>query len=489
MPSSRVRHLALVVAVLALVAGACRGGGDETAQAPEATGDEASAAATSDVAPATGDAGASDAAASDGASGTEGATGSEDGASTPDDGASAGGGEVSTDAGVTAEPCPDAVNADNGCIYLGTLSDLTVGPFSSVAPTIVDGQAAFWRTVNEAGGIGGYDVDVTTYVRDNQYNPEIQSQVYEQIKDEILAIAQSLGSPTTAVILDDLEAESILAAPASWTSLWLFEDVVIESGTTYCADTMNAVDWAVENLDGVETVMAVHFPGDYGADAAAGARIAAEAHGLEFTAVETTPGADNQSGALNAIIQQNPDLLILGVAPTEVGTLIGQASAQGFTGTAIANGPGWNQALLGSAAGPAIEERLYVVGPWGPWGSDTPGHRAAIEALGDVDPNEGYIYGWAWSYPLRAALEAAVANGDLTREGLVAAVRSLESVDYEGMLPEGAGNYSGDPNAMAVRQSIVSQPDPEAPTGLVVVQEFFEGPTVADHTFEGPCYQ
>ena len=32
--------------------------------------------------------------------------------------------------GVTEEPCPDAVNEDNGCIYLGILSDLTEGPSS-----------------------------------------------------------------------------------------------------------------------------------------------------------------------------------------------------------------------------------------------------------------------------------------------------------------------------------------------------------------------
>src|SRR5690606_1969115 len=72
------------------------------------------------------------------------------------------------DFGVTEDPCPEAVNPDNGCIYLGTLSDLTVGPFSPLAPAIVEAQKAFWKRVNENGGIGGYDIDVTTYVRDNK---------------------------------------------------------------------------------------------------------------------------------------------------------------------------------------------------------------------------------------------------------------------------------------------------------------------------------
>ena len=41
--------------------------------------------------------------------------------------------------GITEEACPEAVNEDNGCIYLGTISDLTVGPFAPLAVPITDG--------------------------------------------------------------------------------------------------------------------------------------------------------------------------------------------------------------------------------------------------------------------------------------------------------------------------------------------------------------
>ena len=47
-----------------------------------------------------------------------------------------------------------------------------------------------------------YEVNVTEYVRDNQYNPEVHNQVYQEIKPNILALAQSLGSPTTQAIAD-----------------------------------------------------------------------------------------------------------------------------------------------------------------------------------------------------------------------------------------------------------------------------------------------
>ena len=75
---------------------------------------------------------------------------------------------------------------------------------------------------------------------------------------------------------------------------------------------MNSVDYAVANLDTAPTsVMAIHFPGDYGGDGAAGARIAAEANGLTFEDVETVPGADNQAGAISALVATNPGVVVI----------------------------------------------------------------------------------------------------------------------------------------------------------------------------------
>ena len=407
------------------------------------------------------------------------------------DGGGGGGGgggeeEIATDVGVTEEACP--VNEDNGCIYLGVLSDLSVGPFAAAGPLIVEGQEAFWNRVNEEGGIGGYDVNITEYVRDNQYNPQVTNQVYQEIKPDILALAQTLGSPPTAAIVDDLDAEDIVAAPAGWTSLYLFQDVILESGAMYCQEAMNGVDYAVEN-DGIESVMAVYYAGDYGADAAAGASVAAEANGIDFTAVETSAGPDNQAAAVAAIREQNPDLVIVSAGPTDTATIVGQAAAGGFQGQFMGSSPTWNPAILQSPAAPAFQAAFTHLGPWGPWDSDTPAHQAAKEALGDVEPNEFYTSGWFWSYPLRDALQAAADNGDLTRAGLREAAEGLESVDYEGLLPEGSGNYAGGPNEAASRATYISTIDPAASTGLALQEEAYTGPTAEGYEFEGACYE
>jgi ABC-type branched-subunit amino acid transport system substrate-binding protein len=406
-----------------------------------------------------------------------------------------GGGEADGESAVSApgvsdEACPEAVNEDNGCIYLGTISDLTQGPFAPLGVPITEAQAAFWNRVNEDGGIGGYDIDVTTYVKDNLYNPQTHQQVYGEIEGDVLALAQTLGSPTTLAIIPDMDRDEMIGAPASWTSLWAFEDAILESGANYCVEGMNAVDYMVAEKD-ISSVMAVGFPGDYGGDGAAGAEIAAEANGLEFTGVETAPGQEAQAGAISAIVKQKPDLVLLGTGPTETAVIVGQAAAQGFQGQFIGLGPTWNPALLETPSAPALEALYMQSGYWGPFGTETPGHQAMRDALGEVaQPNDGYTAGWAWSYPLKAALEEWLdGDYDKDRAGLLEAVQSLETIDYEGMLPEEAGNRTGDPDETIFRESVLSKVDPSAPSGVTIVSDFTAGPTASEHTFEGACFE
>ncbi|MGI5272785.1 ABC transporter substrate-binding protein [Nonomuraea sp. CA-218870] len=398
------------------------------------------------------------------------------------------GGQSARTTGVTSEPCPSAVDSGKGCIYLGTISDLTAGPFAALAVPITDAQKAFWARVNKAGGIGGkYEVDVTRYVRDNKYNPEVHRQVYNEIKEQVLGLAQTLGSPTTAAIIGDLKASSVVSAPASWTSAWEFEDVVIETGASYCVEAMNAVDYAMEAYR-PKSVMAVHLAGDYGADAAAGAKVAAEAHGLEFTSVETPPGATEQGRAITEITRAEPDLVILTTGPADAATIVGQSAAAGFKGRFIGTAPTWNPALLKSPAAEALKALYEQSSPGRSWNADTPGHQAMRASLPGVTPNDGYTSGWAWAYPMKAALEKMVADGDISRAGLLAAVKSLKTVDYEGMLPPEAGNYADDPDTAAFRQTLINKPDDSAPTGVTEVRDFFTGPTAKSYTFDGPCF-
>lgn len=391
--------------------------------------------------------------------------------------------------GVTDEACPDAVNPDKGCVYLGVITDLTRGPFRSLAVPLTDAQRAFWRRVNEQGGIGGYDVDVTSHVEDSHYVAETHAAAFDGMRGDVLGLAQSLGSAQTAGILDALRDEAIVTVPASSTSAWEFEDVVVESGASYCVEMANAVDWWAEPGADPGKLMAVHFAGDYGDDAAAGARMAAERIGAEFVSHVTRTGQHNQQEAIDAVLAERPGLLVVATGPAELATILTRVHEAGLEVDVLGASPTWHPGLLNTPAREALEQRYAQAAPWGPWGASSPGHAAVREAFAGKEPNDAYVAGWVSQYPLKAALEASLEDGPLTRASLLRAVRSLKAVDTEGMLPDEAGAFAGEPAAQAFRQSVVNRVDRSQPTGLRVDADFFAGPTARAMPFTEPCFQ
>ena len=99
-------------------------------------------------------------------------------------------------------------------------------------------------------------------------------------------------------------------------------------------------------------------------------------------------------------------------------------------------------------------------------------------------------------------IEVALANGDITRAGLLAAAQSIDRIDLGGSAPD--QTYAGTANDFVVRASGVAKPDLElylaaggaeqtmsqagATTGSVVAEEFFISDIAANFEFTEPCY-
>jgi ABC-type branched-subunit amino acid transport system substrate-binding protein len=399
-------------------------------------------------------------------------------------------GDIKLGAGVTEEPCPGGGNPDRGCIYLGVLSDLTEGPFAPLGVPLTQAQRDFWARVNRAGGIAGrFDVNVTRYTRDNKYNPQEHVAKVRQIEPRVLALGQSLGTPMTLAALPIQEQSDLVAAPATWWSGWATDDrgLVLESGASYCLLAMNGLDWAADEFGKPKKVLTVGYPGDYGGDSEAGARIWGRENRIPVETMNTAPNAraGNQDAVVGRIRRENPDVVVLATGPAEMAEIVGKSVAGGFDGQFVSQFPTYNPAVLKSQAAPAILAKYRAVAPWASFGADTPAHRAMEEAAGrKAPPNDGYTFGWVLSYPLKAVLEKAADNGDLTREGLRKAVEEV-TVDYEGALPD--RTYSGEPNESIVREAVILKPDRNAPVGASVQEDFFAGPTAKGYEFTKAC--
>jgi len=404
------------------------------------------------------------------------------------------GSSVKFDVGVTEEACPEAINPDNGCIYLGVLSDLTEGPFAPLAVEVTTGQTDFWKAVNEAGGIGGFDINISQNTRDNKYDPAVHSQEYRAIEPNILALAQTLGTPQTQAILPDMEADNVVGAPASWWSGWQFPvddgDLILESGASYCIQAMSGMDWYVETNGAITKIAAVGPPGDFGGDFAAGTQAWAEANGVEFGGfIESLPNAiaGNQDAAVAQIVASEADVVALGTGPGEVAEIVGKAVASGFTGKFVGAAPTWNPLLLQTAAAPALLATFTNFGTTASFGTvDTPAMTAMKAQLGEgVTPaNDGYTYGWVWQYPLKAAITKAVAAGDITRDGLRAAVTGGIEVDYEGAQPNA---IVGGPPDTVDRSVTINVPDESSPLGVKTIVNGYLGPTAEAYDYSQPC--
>jgi ABC-type branched-subunit amino acid transport system substrate-binding protein len=411
------------------------------------------------------------------------------------------GGEVVTDFGVDAEA---------KTIKIGMLADLT-GLFAPLVVDITDAQIAFWDDVNGNGGLDGWTVELV--VEDTNYNVEQHIEKYEKIREDVLALGQSTGSPTNVAALPKYQEDGMVFIPLSWYSGWGIPEfdgtLAMEQYTNYCLEAMNILGF-VNDQGGTKIALAT-FPGDYGQDAAAGVKKAVEFYGMELAydgEALVIPGED-QTGVVTGIVESGADWAFLTTNPSTAAEIMGGAAQAGYVGAWTGSVPSYDFRLLDSPAAPIIDAAYFQSAYNVPWGADVPGAAEMTEVLTaaypDRRPSDAFAIGWSYSISLKQALEAAIASGDLTRDGFSAAVNSLTSVDFGGLAPN--QSYAGEPNEYVQRQSAMYKPSLEEYTAAggaeqTLSQEgggttgstedltgFFTSDAAAEYDFNAACYE
>ena len=126
----------------------------------------------------------------------------------------------------------------------------------------------------------------------------------------------------------------------------------------------------------------------------------------------------------------------------------------------------------------------YSITSVAPYAADAPGVQTANELYAEADP-DGAI-GWevplayAQAELLRTSLEGACEAGDLTPEGVVAAMRVGADVNTDGLLPDGL-DYST-VGESPTRTVYVSKVSDTAEAGLELL-DTYEGPSAQSYTF------
>ncbi|HYF26331.1 MAG TPA: ABC transporter substrate-binding protein [Baekduia sp.] len=371
-------------------------------------------------------------------------------------GGGAASGELKTGPGVTADK-----------IRLGILTDSS-GVFAGLGIPLTEANRAFWKEQNAKGGV--CDRQVTLSIKDHGYDPQKAVAQYRQMKDDVLAFNQLLGSPITAALLPNLQSDKTVSVLASWASSLVANPNVVVVGATYDVEMINAVDRLVDegDLKKGDKVGHIFFEGEYGENGLLGSKYAAEKQGLQIVEQKIKATDNDMSGQVAALKRAGVKAILVNTGPRQMASIAGVAAAGGLNVPIVGSGPAFDPALLKTPAAKALQANATIVAGTAAPATDAPGAKESVAAFKKHSPKGDVKYsvnaGYAESRMMYEILNKACENKDLTREGLQQALRELSGVDTQGLVA-GTLDYSklGEPPSRSV---YFSKPDPGSEGGV-----------------------
>jgi ABC-type branched-subunit amino acid transport system substrate-binding protein len=341
-------------------------------------------------------------------------------------------------------PTP-GVDLDGRVLSIGLLNDES-GPAAAIGRPYAVGKRILTQQVN-AGGSGilpdGWTIRLVE--RDHGYNPQRSVQAYNEIRDQVLFIGHSFGTPNTLPLQSMLTRDRMVAYPASLSSRMAEHVYTPPLGAAYALEAMRAMDWAIEHAGGPRALRAgiVYQQDDYGQDGLDGWRHAAAHHGVDIVSEQAVaPGQTDMTAVIATLRAAGANYVLLTTLPSATGPILGTAAQLGYDPVWIGCLPAWVDRFFDAQViPPTVFDDFYWAVDLPYWGEAVPGMARLIDAFERFRP-EGvapdfyillsYIQGLGALEAFRRALE----RGDVSRDGYLAAVRSLENWDAGGLIRE-----------------------------------------------------
>jgi ABC-type branched-subunit amino acid transport system substrate-binding protein len=343
----------------------------------------------------------------------------------------------------TEEPTPagppeETRGFDGSTIRLGYITDQT-SPLAILGNGLLKGSEGYWNWVNEElGGIGGqYPVELV--VADGQDNEAETVKEYQRIRDDVVMLAQILSTPPTQALLEFLEEDDMLGVPGSLGGAWVLEPNLVPNGTSYEVQMIDLADWWVNEsgqASDSDVYCVLKVDDKYGDDSMDGIEHAAAGLGLELKEVQSYSRADASfTPQVTALNDAGCTVVFAASLPTQQNAILQEGGALGFDPVWLGTLPTYLN--LFAAGSPDLWAKVHVA-------QDTPTfndtsvagmatHNERWAAYGDGDPNTFTLSGYFQSIAIHALLEAAVAAGDLSPEGMIAAYAGLGEVELDGL--------------------------------------------------------
>jgi ABC-type branched-subunit amino acid transport system substrate-binding protein len=363
---------------------------------------------------------------------------------------SSGGGDVQTDVGVEGKT-----------IKLGVLTDLT-GVFAALGKDLTNANTLYWKDHKVCDT---YTVDLD--VQDTGYVPQTGVQLYSGMKDSILAMQQTIGSPINTALAPAYEADKVVNFPSAWSKTLTEIPGTGVVGATYDVEISNGYDYLFQKglLKEGDTV------GEYGANGLAGSKAVAEEKNLKIIEAQIKSTDQDMSAQVTQFKAAGVKAIALTVAPGQLASVAAVAQAQGLDVPILGNNPVFAPGLLAGPTAQWLKTHLYVASPVSSFDDHADLLSAYKEAYPDVTPSLGVLVGYGMATMMNQVLDAACDNGDLTHAGVLDAFNNLKDVDTGGLVVPIRGFEKGKSPSL---ESFVLQPA-DAPGGAKVLEDAFEG--------------
>jgi ABC-type branched-subunit amino acid transport system substrate-binding protein len=382
-------------------------------------------------------------------------------------GGGGGGGE-----GGAAEEVTTDVGVEGTTIRLGVLTDLT-GVFAALGQDITNGNTLYWQD-NQV--CDTYDVELD--VQDTGYVPQQGVQLYSGMKDNVLAMQQTIGSPINTALAPEYEADQIVNFPSAWARTLTEIPGTGVLGATYDVELANGYQYLFDQglLEDGATVGHIYFEGEYGENGLAGSEAVAEARGLTVIPAQIKSTDQDMSAQVTQFASQGVDAIVLTTAPTQTASAAAVAQAAGLDVPILGSNPVFAPGLLQGPSAQWLKDHLYVASPITSWDAQPELLQQYQAAYPNTTPSLGAVFGYAMGDVMNQVLDAACESGDLTREGVQTAFGELSDIDTGGLIVPIAGFETG---VSPSTESFVLRPA-DVPGGAELVQDAFEGELAGD---------
>jgi ABC-type branched-subunit amino acid transport system substrate-binding protein len=364
-----------------------------------------------------------------------------------------------------AGPPEEAPGFDGSTISVGYLTDQS-GAISVIGVPLLTGAQLYFDAINGEGGIAGqYPVEVVA--GDTQDTAGTAVQEYQRVKDGVTLFANILSTPPTQAVLEFLRQDSILSVPGSLLSDWAREPNLLPVGAPYEVEMINLADWYVNEQGSADDVFcAVAVDDLYGEGSMRGVEFAAEQLGFEIAETVTIARGDSDFTAqLGTLSGAGCQAVFAATLPVEQRAMLGQAGD--FQPTWLGALPSFISLL----ADDTLYANFYVAvdSPAFADAAAAEGMQPFLDAIAAAgeDPNAFLLAGWIQAQAVTLVLEQAVANGDLSREGILQAATELGPQDFGGLT--GVYDYGPADTRRPASQTQIITIDTTAPGAVVGV--------------------